>query len=129
MTDSPFQTTPIPAKIFAEQAQNYIRLSIHTTENITAANLIPAEAYSLARYIEWLADPGACPEPNDEAPGLVGACGESTGMGRVVHVFIASEDGDHGEAIMLDMSRAAMLMNQLFTLAVEAAFYDGGDND
>lgn len=132
MTETPFRTTPEPAKIFAEaSAIGCVTLTIDTSEATTAIDLLPEEAYSIARYLEWLAAPGPCQQPSNECPAGTGVWGEITNVGRLAHVVIVPDDDDSGfgTVIALDMSRASQLSDQLYRGAVEASGVEEDDDE
>jgi hypothetical protein len=133
MTESPFHTAPEPAKIFCEACDLWtVKLTIDTSEETTEILLDLADAYSIARYLEWLAEPGACASPSNGCPDGVGVWGENTDTGRLAHVVILGDDDDesYGTAIALDMSRASKLSDQLFQAAIKATLdYEEEEED
>jgi hypothetical protein len=126
-------TTPTPGRINVELDGASIRISIERDGTSYGTHLCPDEAYSVARYLEWIVEAGETPEPNNPCPIDVGVWYEHTDTGRYAHVVIVDPDTDEdsGAAIMLDASHASFLSNSLYRHAVQAAynFVEEDDNE
>lgn len=111
-------------KILAEQEEQWVSLAIFG-DDVTRGYFAPDEAYAVARCLEWVGEPGEPLGPNNIMPPTVGVlfAEEDDGTGRVAYIVLSDEDGERAGAIELDASRSAQLADQLYTCAVEAAFY------
>lgn len=132
MTDPTFEVTPVPARIFASHEHGMVNIAIHA-DTITAIDLHPEDAYSVARYLEWLCNAGECPEPSNGCPDGMGVWGEDRDTGRVVHVVVVGDDDmdGYGKAACIDTSTAQILSNKLYAAAVSAGLwgYEEGEDD
>lgn len=125
-------TGPAPSQILVIAEESWVDLSIHTEFGVARAYFAPEEAYAIARFFEWISEPGAADSPNNVCPRDFGILLEETETGRLGHVVMADQDsdGEHATAVFVDASTAEQLAVQLFECAAEAAaFWIGDDED